>query len=252
VGAAEDIRTQDIAGFTPMLCACRNGYLHVAKWLFEVGAAEDISTPTADGETPLGSALRNEHFHNAHFHVIVWLILQGAANNDEGHVDHTILCPVESSRHWAALIISLQCLDNENNSFNSLFLPATSVQRSSISSLVQLEGQEEMLRLIADFVDVLRGRKLRNAREAVAALELHVSFENDMTELSKAAADAHSAAADAAVAAVTAVTAAVTAQAAVFTAVHANAQALVAALVAASVAMQSAVAALEARRLQGP
>ena len=80
VGAAEDIRTPDNLGYTPMYSAIKNGHLSVCKWLFDVGAAEDIRTPDRFGRTPMYSAIENGHLS-----VCKWLLLNGALNNNGGN-----------------------------------------------------------------------------------------------------------------------------------------------------------------------
>ena len=53
MGAAEDIRTKDDRSVqTPMCAVCYCGHLDVAKLLFE-GAADDIRTKNEDGCTPM-------------------------------------------------------------------------------------------------------------------------------------------------------------------------------------------------------
>ena len=36
-----------------MLMACSNGYLEVTQWLYGAGAAEDVRTADEDGRTPV-------------------------------------------------------------------------------------------------------------------------------------------------------------------------------------------------------
>jgi len=67
VGSAEDIRTKNNDGRTPMFAACWNGHLGVAKWLFEVGTTEDIRTKNNDGRTPMFVC------KEGHLDVVKWL-----------------------------------------------------------------------------------------------------------------------------------------------------------------------------------
>jgi len=182
-GAASAVRTKNSnssEGWTPMYAACFGGHLHVAKWLFEKGAAEDIRTTDNNGSTPLSRSCR-------HLDVAAWLVLQGAANNDEGHVDQAILQRDVRAGHLPNLIPPLQLLVNENTAFKPLVLTATrfaavpqdgaplhrSKRRANPTprcALALLRGFEgSVLRLIADFAGVVRGRQLRNALEALRA-----------------------------------------------------------------------------------
>ena len=43
------MRTPNSDGATPMLIACHQGLLEIAKWLPEVGGAEDVRTPASNG-----------------------------------------------------------------------------------------------------------------------------------------------------------------------------------------------------------
>lgn len=52
-GAAEDIRTPDFFGGTPMIAAFANDNLEVSRWLFEVGAAPDIRSRDISGYSPM-------------------------------------------------------------------------------------------------------------------------------------------------------------------------------------------------------
>ena len=44
-----------------MHVACANGHLEVAEWLFGAGAAEDVRTANIDGCTPMFGACANGH-----------------------------------------------------------------------------------------------------------------------------------------------------------------------------------------------
>ena len=48
-GGAEDVRTPDFDGWTPMLRAAKQGHVHIVEWLFKHGAAGDIRRPNVLG-----------------------------------------------------------------------------------------------------------------------------------------------------------------------------------------------------------
>jgi len=190
VGAVEDVRAAAAHGDSPMFAACCEGHLDVAKWLFAVGAAEDIRTKDDDDWTPMRIACIQTHHH-----VALWLILQGAANNDEGHVDPAILQQDVPALFRPGLIQPLQLLGNEHKAFTSLVLTAVrfAYEPQEDNSLRQAKrragptprcalalfrGHEDgVLLLIADFAGVVRGRQLRNAREALLAFGIIGEFE---------------------------------------------------------------------------
>ena len=183
VGAAEDIRTKDNNGSTPLLSACNGGHLDVAHWLFEVGAAEDIRTKNNYGRTPLLRAC-----DGGHLDVAQWLILAGAANNvTTGHVDQGILTRDVRQSDRPSIRGSLVRLIDAHCVFARLVVPATCIisattmaksskhQRPGEGStclLPRLVGHEEsLLSLVADFLGIVRGRELRYAREAIGHFE---------------------------------------------------------------------------------
>jgi hypothetical protein len=184
VGAAADIRIKSNHGFTPMLFACKKGHLAMAQWLFKVGAAGDIRTNDG-GTNPMYASC-----YKSHLDVAQWLLLQGAANGENGHVDRTILHEIAPEENRPALRASLLFLVTTHATFVSTMLPATTrfqalpqptqektraAKRLAAAArpcvLARLRGHEEtLLALIADFVGVVRGRQLRNAREALPHL----------------------------------------------------------------------------------
>jgi hypothetical protein len=201
VGAAEDIRTKDNVGNTPMLIACREGHHDVATWLFEVGAAEDVRTKDNDGQSPLYDAAA----FDIHDSIMTWLVIQGAANDEASyHVDAAILARDTYDGHRrTTLHQNLTALLDQHSIFIRLVIPAAHTANAAPvdaipsacdaifseephishvpSPLALLCGHEEsLLALIADFVGVVRGRQLRNAREAAAALI--AIEENEMEE----------------------------------------------------------------------
>jgi len=185
VGAAKDIMTRDNSGQTPMHEACAAGHLDVAKWLFKVGAADDVRAKNMNGRSPIFRAC-----HGGHVEVARWLLMQGAANDESGHVSPEILRGEVLERFlqqgkMSTLVSSLQCLKMEHNVFLQILATAsrgaaasseggsvsprkqTRLDEHRISPLAKLCGHEStLLMLIADFLDVARGRQLRNLREA--------------------------------------------------------------------------------------
>ena len=92
VDAADDIRTKNCFGHTPMLAAFGD-HLQVAKWRFAVAAAEDTRKVTRASFACL---------HHHHHHVAMWLILKGATNNDEPTLTRGQVLPLNNSlpRAW--------------------------------------------------------------------------------------------------------------------------------------------------------
>jgi len=185
VGAAEDIRTKDDYGATPMFGACMCDKLNMAKWLFEVGAAEDIHT-NAFGSTPLKGTLESSRDGRDLLQMTLWLLLQGAASDDAGHVTWHKIRQDNVAELFPTLRGPLELLVKANVTFRTTILPATlhrvsgatqnskgsrasKTPRQSCCSLGVFSGFEEsLLSLVADFAGVVRGRQLRNAREALS------------------------------------------------------------------------------------
>ena len=166
-GAAEDVRTANKNGRTPMLVACANGHLEVAQWLFGAGAAEDVRTAHRDGITPMHWV-----WIEGNLEVVQWLICNGAATNTlTGHVDLSIMATfrneIMKSRLPGLQSAMNMHLANQSN-FIALILPAA-YNSSAPCHLPRLRGLESsVVALIADYVGVVRGRNLRNLREARA------------------------------------------------------------------------------------
>ena len=117
-----------------------------------------------------------------------WLILEGAANNvTTGHVDQGILTRDVRQSDRPSIRGSLVRLIDAHCVFARLVVPATCIisattmeksskyQRPGEGStclLPRLVGHEEsLLSLVADFLGIVRGRELRNAREAIEHFE---------------------------------------------------------------------------------
>jgi len=173
---------------SPMFSACAMNHLDVVKWLFEVGA--DIRSEGSILDTPLNIACRCGNLG-----VGLWLLLQGAANGADGHVDQDFLGNSVPSHCHRSLTILLQRQVDKHATFTSTVLtatinPATPItkkpsttsprSRQTSCALSLLHGHEGgVLPLIADFVGVLRGRQLRNAREVLTVLVLFAEEEDE-------------------------------------------------------------------------
>lgn len=168
--AAEDLHTKDNYENTPFFMACSRNHQHVARWLIEVGAAEDIQTENANQMTPLGEALFFRKLS-----LVAWLVLQGAACGADGHVQRALIAPqARPGFGWPALRLRFTTLLNRQSAFVFFLLSiasptpvaGTPVAAAAASPLALLRGHEAtLLPLVAEFAGVLRGRKLRIARE---------------------------------------------------------------------------------------
>ena len=187
-GAAEDVRTADEVGDTPMFKACLNGKIETAQWLYEHGAAEDVRKAVNYGDTPILLACKKGHLE-----VFLWLLLNGAANDVlTGHVDEAIIGKSIENGEFPSnqLRGAMENLLADHSNFITLVLSAVGglprlplpaspngrqnkIMRASNGPcyLPKLRGLESsVVAHISDFVGVVRGRHLRNLREAHASL----------------------------------------------------------------------------------
>ena len=184
----EEVRKADENGWTPMLKACFHGKIETAQWLYEHGAAEDVRKAVNYGDTPILIACERGHLK-----VFLWLLLNGAANDVmTGHVDKSIIEKSIENGEFSPnqLRGAMENLLADHFNFITLFLsavcglprlapPASSnghqnkIMRASNGPchLSKLRGLESsVVAHISDFVGVVRGRHLRNLREAHASL----------------------------------------------------------------------------------
>ena len=186
VGAAADTRTMDNQGVTPMSWACSGGFLSIVEWLWEEGgASDDVRLSVEARRLGVWSPLRRAAMAQ-HTHIAVWLIKNGAVNSANGHVDAAILRSDLSGfelehNFWALLAHSLEDLVVDHRNFVSLVLPGAmsvapeydcvaSSNPALRTSLRKMCCETALLRLVADFAGVLRGRHLRNVQESLVCL----------------------------------------------------------------------------------
>jgi len=155
-----------------MHIACEAGGLKVAKRLFLLSGPDGFHVRNARGETPLSVAFREGHFDVAN-----WLVLQGACNTADGHVDSDLLFSDVPRKDLLVLRASLDRCIQEHRSFSVVLGAATLSAKTNASypksPLNHLAHDMMKLEVIADFVGVVRGRQLRNAREALRAIVAH-------------------------------------------------------------------------------
>ena len=186
-----DIHAKDNFGLTPLHHACDGVYLTIAKWLVERGV--DIRAKTDDGSSALYFVCndiyeidcRNNDFdkdepedHRDRYMsrdlvpTAHWLVLQGATNGDDGHVDPEVLRR-DVCDYGAPLAELLGATIAQHQAFFIVLAGTIRTRkraRCAACRLSLLEGQELPLSLVANFLGVVRGRALRNAREALLLL----------------------------------------------------------------------------------
>ena len=176
VGAAEDVRTKNNASLTPFSAACRNGHIKVVKWLFKMGAAGDIQNKDKARKRPLFLSCTKATVSGA---LPSWLLLNGAANDamipdNDGHIDAGILNDdIQNHEYRAAVMRTLLDLISEHTIFTEYFLLCVHESAKDVLKypLGNLHGHEiSILQHIADYVGVIRGRQLRNAKESVRVM----------------------------------------------------------------------------------
>jgi len=202
VGDPTHLRVRNNFGMSPMFRCCKRGYLGLAKWLCAEGAAEDLTLPDNNGYTPLCVATNGRHLH-----VAQWLLAEGAANDEKpsGHVNTAIVQDEVKMALMEPLRELLLALLEEHRVFCEVVMLATNrgttrthgaeepppppalqaargepaLKRPNApaaghpaeSPFSRLRGHEEsLLQLIAEFVGVPLGRRLRNVREAAECL----------------------------------------------------------------------------------
>ena len=132
---------------------------------------------------------------DGHHSTVLWLVLQGAANDETSrHVDAVILArDIDNEDARAALRQNLAALLDQHLIFTRVVLPATCTVKSASAKAIHSskydvrskkprtpQGPSPLALLcghggklhkhIADFVGVVRGRQLRNARELLQKL----------------------------------------------------------------------------------
>lgn len=200
-GASQEVHARTKRGTTTLLLATK--HLKVMQLLLAHGVVDEIRLPDRSGSTPLQNVLNEEVVC---VESLTLLVLNGAACGEDGHVNGSILGNFLRRRRdptIQALRHSLSVLLEEHSIFvNPVLagirgkdrdpsisrqacepdgprLPKRKRQLVPRSLLEWLQGHDQSLvPLIADFAGIIRGRKLRNAKEM-----LDWFTQDDTTEL---------------------------------------------------------------------
>ena len=183
MGAAEDIFTKDNHGYSPMVTAILFGSFDMVEWLCQVGAAEDIVFHHDEHMSAFEAAERTGNFD-----MVALVMLEGGSPPD--------LIIQVPARDLPGAQAHFQLLLAEHATFTSVVLPAVRFgaprdattpppqlgrgavttrakrRRAAGCPLALLRGLEQaLLPLVADFAAVLRGARLKNARDALKSFE---------------------------------------------------------------------------------
>ena len=146
----------------------------MCQWLFDVGASADITRADNDGDTPMKAAC-----FKGHLSVCQWLILNGALNNEDDHVnEEVVIRDVFGPSTVSAL--KVQTWTQEMIAVHSTFLDV--VLRGSV--LVPLSQQHAppqqrcrlpmlnrgVLEVVGSYLGLVIGRQIRNVQEVRAVL----------------------------------------------------------------------------------
>ena len=196
-------RTTDRNGYFSLFFAALRGHLEVLQWLCrDTDAHEDIRKETNDGISPLRIA-----FYSGHFHIVWWLLLNGAlAPEDDGAINDTIMrhnFSVTSHRMLDKRLTVLAWVRDAVATHDKVkvFLTGTIVSAYSFrrhpknpyatrskrtkvasSSLVILKGKAGILELIAQYVagTPQQRRTLRQLRDRLPAFIADVPFVDEI------------------------------------------------------------------------
>jgi len=100
------------------------------------------------------------------------LICNGAANNTStGHIDASVVPTLRGLSQLPALQSAINAHIENHSNFTTPILPAIYAPFRGTCHLPKIRGLEDsVVALIADFAGVVRGRQLRNLREAYKCL----------------------------------------------------------------------------------
>lgn len=143
-------------GQTPFYAAATMYHIDAMVWLHSNGAS--ITTPDAEGFTPLRRVCTMRFYNDRfYFHYYaVWLILNGAVSNRMGYISKAALRK-QVGRGRQPVRENIERMLEETSRYARV-LWGIRVRRNLVDDVVGY---------IADYVGVLRGRKLRNARQTL-------------------------------------------------------------------------------------
>ena len=157
-----------------MYVSCQEGHLSVCQRLFEVGASADITRASNNGRTPMFISCKEGHLS-----VCQWLILNGALNNEDDHVNGVVVIR-DVFGPSTVFALEVQTWTQEMIAIHSTFLDV--VLRGSV--LVPLSQQHAppqqrcrlpmlnrgVLEVVGSYLGLVIGRQIRNVREVRAVL----------------------------------------------------------------------------------
>lgn len=151
-GASVHVTTN---GQTPFYAATTTYHMEVMVWLHSVGAS--ITAPDPQGFTPLQRVCTMQLSYNDRFYFFyyaVWLILNGAVSNRQGYISKAALRK-QVGKGQKFVLENIERLLEETARY--------------VRALMRVRGRlpDDVVGHIADYVGVLRGRKLRNARQTL-------------------------------------------------------------------------------------
>ena len=177
VGADGDISRVNDHGLTPVLMACSNDQLPVCEWLIAKGVLNDPGSP---GQHITQAIMeRNVPSHRRPL-LLAWA--QGVVAASDSFRNTVLMGTFSPPSSTPAAITALlrRALITAGNAAANAEMIVAALSEDQRAPLLQqlrprpafskLSGLTDALELVADFVDVWRGRELRNAREFAGCL----------------------------------------------------------------------------------
>jgi ankyrin repeat protein len=178
-----DITSRDNDGWSPMYCACRSDHLEICQWLVLNGA---VNVPEEEDEQAVVEQDEDDDHNVGHVDIEAFLCDTTPHIDDHGDGPDSNFGseePNEDDKSWfprihPRLLVWAQDVVASNHTFVHVVLRASVIVPAS-HQLVSPSQQCHLPRLprhllqhVADFLNVERGRRLRNVREVRDILEM--------------------------------------------------------------------------------